>query len=262
VYCKLFTAKADGERNWLLPGDGQGLEQTRLGLSLLVPSARLQQEIPLHAVEFRCEGRQPVLAHHGACLCQHRAAGVELAGAPVEISQQTQAAGQDEPRPGSPVRGEPLLHLGDTRLHLALRRQSPAVIHRPQGAPVGQLLLSRQGDDSLRPLLHRLPIAAVLMQEGGTVQAEQQAHGVSELAGQVQDGVEPCQCLVGIPPEPQGLTQKVQADDGRVLAVAVDMGAVLFRAVEGPPGLQVGAARLQCAACHQEGAQRSVRFHK
>ena len=98
------------------------------------------------------------------------------------------------------MRGEPLLHLGDACLHLALRRQGPAVIHRPQGAPVGQRLLGRQGDDGLRPLLHRLPVAAVLMQEGGTVQAEQQAHGVGELAGQVQDGVEPGERLVGIPP--------------------------------------------------------------
>jgi hypothetical protein len=31
------------------------------------------------------------------------------------------------------------------------------------------------------------------MQEGGTVQAEQQAHGVGELSGQAQDGVKPQQ---------------------------------------------------------------------
>lgn len=37
------------------------------------------------------------------------------------------------------------------------------------------------------------------MQEGGTIQAEQQAHGAGEFAGQVQDSIEPCERLVGIP---------------------------------------------------------------
>ena len=57
--------------------------------------------------------------------------------------------------------------------------------------------------------LYRLSVAAMLMQEGGTGQTEQQAHGVGELAGQVLKGVEPRQRLVGIPPQPQGFTQKV-----------------------------------------------------
>ncbi len=40
----------------LLPGDRQGLEQTRFRVSLLGPGVRLQQQIPLNAVEFCCKG--------------------------------------------------------------------------------------------------------------------------------------------------------------------------------------------------------------
>ena len=87
----------------------------------------LQQEVPVNAVELRHEGRGPVLAHDGACLFQQPTAGLTLASAPLQLCQQPQPAIEDEPRPGGPARGEPLLHLGDAGLPAGLAPPEPSL---------------------------------------------------------------------------------------------------------------------------------------
>src|SRR5437867_3653475 len=128
-----------------------------------------------------------------------------------------------------PRSGHTLARLRNPLLPLALLGQRPTPQDSPQRQPGWKLLLGRQGQSSLRPLLARLSVPTNLMQHGSKAQGKRQAEGVRQLLGQGERVEVLLEGLVWIAKKPQRQGLDVQAAPSRVMStVGKSVGALLL----------------------------------
>ena len=181
-----------------------------------------------------------------------------MSACPVRLRHQAQEIRLVQRGPRGQVGGEPLPHLGQARLALALHGQRPAVQDRAPGHPLHKPLFRRQGRRGRCLLVRRQHLAAALMHDGRIDQRLRQAPGVRHL---LRQGACRLAVLEGLRRKAQGPQLPGQIAVRRhaeVNAVAHRQGPVRLRVIERQGLRVVGVGRGRLAPIEQDLSQLIV----
>src|SRR5262249_12353486 len=157
---------------------------------------------------------------------------------------------------------EPLVHLGQPCVGLALCRHGPSVHHLRQRQVLGEavLLTERHGRGGLR--VHHRYLPAAQMEDRRKTDGYPLAEGMCQLVRQGQRrGTLPPR-LVRVAAVPQRRGEIAATRHGGIETVEGSLAAGLLRVVQGQTMLKVGTSRGKGAGKEQRDAQRVVGFEQ